>query len=56
MFDIGWGEWVLIFVLILLFFGPKKLPEVARSLGRTINQFQRGFKEFKNEIEKSDKS
>lgn len=50
MFNIGWGEWLIVFLLVLLFFGPKRLPEVARSLGKTLRGFQQGFRELKDEV------
>ncbi len=52
MFNIGWGEWLIVFLLVLLFFGPKRLPEVARGLGRTLRGFQHGLREFKDEVTK----
>lgn len=47
---IGWGELVLILAVLLLLFGAKRLPELARSLGKSV----RGFKESLKE-ESSDK-
>lgn len=41
MFGLGWAEVAIIGVVALLFFGPKKIPEVGSALGKTI----RGFKE-----------
>ena len=43
---------VVIFVLALLIFGPKKLPEIGRSLGKTLRGFQEASKEFESEIKK----
>lgn len=45
----GWTETLLIFGIILLIFGPKKLPELARNLGSSINV-------FKNEVSKTTES
>lgn len=45
MFDIGWPELVLICVVALILFGPNKLPEVARSFGKSIKAFKEGLKE-----------
>lgn len=39
----GWTELVLIFLIILLFFGGKRLPGLARSLGSGINEFKKGL-------------
>ena len=40
MFGLGGGEILLIAVFALLFIGPKKLPELARGLGRSLREFQ----------------
>jgi TatA/E family protein of Tat protein translocase len=39
-FGLGFGEMLLIFAVILLFFGPKRLPEAAASLGKGIREFK----------------
>ncbi|NMG10987.1 TatA/E family twin arginine-targeting protein translocase [Brasilonema sp. UFV-L1] len=52
VFGIGLPEMALIFVVALLIFGPKKLPEVGRSLGKAIRGFQEASKEFQNEFQK----
>lgn len=52
IFGIGLPEMVLILVLALLIFGPKKLPEVGRSLGKAIRGFQEASKEFENEFKR----
>lgn len=51
-FGIGLPEMVLILVLALLVFGPKKLPEIGRSLGKAIRSFQDASKEFENEFKR----
>ncbi|YAI82014.1 MAG: TatA/E family twin arginine-targeting protein translocase [cyanobacterium endosymbiont of Rhopalodia sterrenbergii] len=51
-FGIGLPEMVLIFVISLLIFGPKKLPEIGRSLGKAIRSFQEASKEFENEFKR----
>ena len=40
-FGLGFGETILILAVILLFFGPKRLPEAASSLGKGIREFKR---------------
>lgn len=50
MFDIGSGELLLILVAVLVFFGPKKLPELARSVGRGVREFKRAQREFTDQI------
>lgn len=52
IFGIGLPEMALIMVLALLIFGPKKLPEIGRSLGKAIRGFQDASKEFENEFKK----
>ena len=46
MFDIGFGEMLVIAALALILIGPKQLPEVARTLGRLMNEFKRATGEF----------
>jgi sec-independent protein translocase protein TatA len=52
MGPIGIQELVLIFVVALLIFGPKKLPELGRSLGKTLGEFRRASNEIKQSIER----
>ncbi|MDX2214655.1 MAG: TatA/E family twin arginine-targeting protein translocase [Oculatellaceae cyanobacterium bins.114] len=52
IFGIGLPEMALIMVLALLIFGPKKLPEIGKSLGKAIRGFQEASKEFENEFKK----
>jgi|SRR5436190_3811913 len=51
MFDIGLQELVLIFVIALLVFGPKNLPQLGRSLGRAMREFKKASDEFRSTIE-----
>ena len=50
MFGVGPQEIVLIGLLALIIFGPKKLPQMARELGKFVNQARRSIDEFKDEI------
>jgi sec-independent protein translocase protein TatA len=52
IFGIGLPEMALIMILALLIFGPKKLPEIGRSLGKAIRGFQEASKEFETEFKK----
>ena len=50
MFNLGTGEIVIIFLVILLIFGAKKLPELARGLGEGINEFKDAVDKSKKDI------
>lgn len=52
IFGIGLPEMALILMLALLVFGPKKLPEIGRSLGKALKGFQEASNEFQAEIKK----
>ena len=49
-FGVGPGEIILVAVLFLLLFGPSKLPQMARDLGRFVNEARRSMDEFKSEL------
>ncbi|HRI46459.1 MAG: Sec-independent protein translocase protein TatB [Ignavibacteriaceae bacterium] len=51
--NIGAGELIMIVLVALLLFGPKKLPEIARTFGKGMNQFKRSLNEVENEIKES---
>ena len=48
---LGWSELLIIFFIILIIFGPRKLPEVAEALGKSIQKFKRASREVRDEIE-----
>ena len=48
----GW-EWIIIILVVLIFFGAKKIPELARGLGKGIREFKDATKEIKKDIEDS---
>ena len=50
MGPIGGPELVLIFLLALLLFGAKRLPQLARGIGKSMGEFKRAREEFENEI------
>ena len=47
----SFSETIFLFVLALIIFGPKKLPEIARQVGKYMNEFKRASNEFKAQIE-----
>ena len=51
MFDIGFQEMLVIGVLALLVFGPGKLPELGRMIGRALREFRRASDEFRSTVE-----
>jgi TatA/E family protein of Tat protein translocase len=48
---IGMQELIIIFVIALIVFGPRKLPELGKSLGRSIAEFKRASNELRNTLE-----
>lgn len=48
---LGVPELVLIFIVALLLFGPRKMPQIGRSVGRALSEFRRASNEFKRTIE-----
>ena len=49
--SIGPAELILIFVVALIVFGPKKLPEIGRSVGKALREFKKTSEEIKGRIE-----
>lgn len=49
--SIGMQELVIIFVIALIIFGPRKLPELGKSLGKSIAEFKRASNELRNTLE-----
>jgi len=52
-FGIGIPEIAVIVVLALLIFGPKRLPQLGKTIGKTLKGLQTASKEFENEINKT---
>jgi sec-independent protein translocase protein TatA len=54
LFNLGGPDLIWILLLILLLFGAKKLPELARGMGQAIKEFQKAKDEFTDELHKAD--
>ncbi len=52
---IGFGEMLVIAMLVLIVFGPRRLPEITGSLGKAVREFKRGMNEIQRELEMVDR-
>jgi sec-independent protein translocase protein TatA len=52
--NLGAGEIILIVLVVLLLFGAKKIPELARGIGKGMSEFKKGIKDVENEIKSTD--
>ena len=55
-FPLGGPEIAVIFVVVLLLFGAKKIPELARGLGKSMGEFKKARTEFEDEIKRAEES
>jgi sec-independent protein translocase protein TatA len=53
--NLGAGEIILILLVVLILFGAKKIPELAKGLGKGMSEFKKGLKEVETEIKEADK-
>ena len=54
MFEhIGGTELLVVLLVVFIFFGPKKLPEIGKNLGRAVREFRSAMKGIQDDIEKS---
>ena len=51
VFGLGWGEIVLIALVVLLLFGGKKIPELMKGLGKGVKSFKEGMSKGENEVD-----
>lgn len=51
MFDIGFSEFIVILAIALIVFGPKKLPDLARALGKGMAEFRKATQEIKESLD-----
>lgn len=47
----GWTEIILITTVVLLIFGPKRLPELARGIGQSVGELKKGMQDVKDEVD-----
>ena len=50
MFGISFSELLIIFLIVLIVFGPDRLPQIARTLGKAVREFNRKSEEIKDEL------
>lgn len=53
-FGLRGPEIIIILVLVLLLFGAKRLPEMARGIGQSVREFRKGIKDIRDDIEADD--
>jgi sec-independent protein translocase protein TatA len=53
--NIGGGELLVILFVVFIFFGPKKLPEIGKSMGKAIKEFKGAMRGMQEDIEKATK-
>lgn len=51
---IGWPEMIIFLIIVLVLFGPSRLPQVSRAIGKSIRDFKKGLHDIQNDIETSD--
>ena len=47
---VGWNELVIILVIVLVIFGPRRLPELAEAFGKSIRKFKQASREVEDEV------
>jgi sec-independent protein translocase protein TatA len=56
MFGLGVGELVLVVLILMLFFGPKKLPQLGKGIGEAIREFKKAGSELRSDSEKDQRN
>lgn len=56
MFGLGGGELGILFLIVLLLFGPSALPKMARGLGEALREFRKAQREIRDEIQNEEKA
>jgi|GEM_PF-701491 len=54
--SVGAGEILLVFLVVLILFGPRRLPEIARTIGRIVSDLRRASQQFQDEIMRLDET
>ncbi len=54
--SIGFSEMLVIAVLVLVFFGPRRMPEIGRAVGGALREFRRGLNEIQRELQEAERS
>ena len=54
MFGLGGSEFLILFVVILLIFGPSQIPKMARGLGEAMREFRKAQREITDEVQRED--
>jgi TatA/E family protein of Tat protein translocase len=50
---LSWDKLLLIAVVLIIFFGPKRIPDIAQSIGKGIREFKKSIKDVQDEVSKS---
>jgi len=48
--SVGWNELVIVLVIVLVIFGPRRLPELAEALGKSIRKFKQASRDVEEEV------
>ncbi len=52
--NFGFGEWLIVILLVLVLFGAKKIPDLAQGLGKGIKEFKKAVKDNQDDVNKED--